>query len=66
MIHRKLEEISNKARLQESKDWKEQMLNRLQQVLEADKIQEIDGYFDEIKNAFCDCEVCIPTCNAFS
>lgn len=38
------------------------MLNQLQKVVEADKIsQEIDGYFDDIKNAFTECEVCVLT-----
>lgn len=68
-IYRNLEDISNKARPQESKNWTQQMLNRLHKVVEADKIsQEIDSYFEEIKNAFSDCEVCVCdlTCNTFS
>lgn len=58
--------ISNKARPQENGNWTQQMLNQLQKMVEADKIsQEINGYFDEIKNAFTECEVYVLTCNIF-
>lgn len=66
VTHRKMEEISKKARPQKGEDWKQQMLNQLQKVVQADKVsQEIDEYFEEIKDAFSDCEVSIVAYNTF-
>lgn len=66
VIHRKLEEISNKARPLQCRNWKQQMLNQVQNIVKADEISEtINGYFMNLYDAFSDCEVGVLTCNTF-
>lgn len=58
IIHRKLEEIGNKARPQESANWTQQMLNQLQNIAKANEVSErINGYYKDLNDAFSDCEV---------
>lgn len=63
ITHRRLEVISNRVKPQTGGNWTEQMLKKLQQVVQADRVsQEIDGYFEDIRNALNDCEVSGKCC----